>query len=88
MSRDRGVYHHCMNRNDLKTYAADGEVLILTSSRKGLIVEDNMNIFNKVGCIIKCGSGTDNIDIEACTKRRIIVAHTLNDPTEPASDHL
>jgi phosphoglycerate dehydrogenase-like enzyme len=57
------------------------------SSRKGLVVEENMDIFEKAGAAIKCGSGTDNIDHAACTKRGIIVAHTPDDPTDPTSDH-
>lgn len=81
------VYHQCYNREDLQKYASDADVLWLQSSRKGLILEENMDIFKMSGAVIKCGSGTDNIDHEACTKRGIIVAHTPEDPTEPTSDH-
>ena len=81
------VYHECYNRQDLEECAADADVLWFMSSRKGLVVEENMDIFKKAGAAIKCGSGTDNIDHEACTRRGIIVAHTPDDPTEPASDH-
>lgn len=81
------VYHDCYSRGDLETCASDADVLWLQSSRKGLVVEENMDIFKKAGVVIKCGSGTDNIDHDACTRRGIIVAHTPDDPTEPASDH-
>lgn len=81
------VYHQCYTREDLETCARDADVLWLMSSRKGLVAEENMDLFEKVGAAIKCGSGTDNIDHEACTKRGIIVAHTPEDPTEPTSDH-
>jgi D-3-phosphoglycerate dehydrogenase len=87
---DEGIrfsYHNCMNRKDLQAYASEADILFLTSSRKGLVVKENMDIFKGVGCVIKCGSGTDNIDADACTKRGIIVAHTPEDSTEPASDH-
>jgi len=77
----------CETRDDLEKLAKDADVLFITSSKKGLICEENMDIFQKAGCAIKCGSGTDNIDAEACTKRGIIVAHTPDDPTEPTSDH-
>ncbi|MDO8685522.1 MAG: NAD(P)-dependent oxidoreductase [Clostridiales bacterium] len=80
-------HHQCYNREDLEKYASDADVLWFMSSRRGLVVEENMDIFNKTGVMIKCGSGTDNIDHEACKKRGIIVAHTPDDPTEPTSDH-
>lgn len=82
------VFYDCHTREDLEKYAGDADVLFLTSSRKELVVEENMEIFKKVGSVIKCGSGTDNIDHDACTKRGIIVAHTPDDPTEPTSDHI
>jgi D-3-phosphoglycerate dehydrogenase len=80
-------YHDCFDRHDLQKYASDADILWLMSSREGLVVEANMDIFPKVGMAIKCGSGTDNIDHAACTKRGIIVGHTPDDPTDPASDH-
>jgi len=80
-------FHDCFNRKDLEKYANDADVLLLTSSRKDLVLEENMDIFKKAICIIKCGSGTDNIDHKACTKRGILVAHTPDDPTEPTSNH-
>ena len=80
-------YHQCYNREDLEKYASDANVLWFLSSRRGLVIEENMDIFKNAGAVIKVGSGTDNIDHEACTKRGIIVAHTPNEPTEPTSDH-
>jgi len=80
-------FHDCHTREDLEKYAVDADVLWLTSARGGLVIEENMDVFKKAGMAIKCGSGTDNIDHEACTKRGIIVAHTPEDPTEPTSDH-
>ena len=81
------IYHECYHRQDLYEYAVDADMLWLMSSRTGLVVEENMDLFKKVGAVLKCGSGTDNIDHNACTKRGIIVAHTPEDPTEPTSDH-
>lgn len=81
------VDHQCCTREDLETCARDADVLWLMSSRKGLVAEENMDLFEKAGAAVKCGSGTDNIDHEACTRRGIIVAHTPEDPTESTSDH-
>lgn len=80
-------YRQCFSREDLQNYAADADVLWLQSSRNGLITEENMDIFKRAGAVIKCGSGTDNIDHAACTKRGIIVAHTPEDATDSTSDH-
>lgn len=80
------VHHECYDREDLKEHAADADVIWLMSSRR-LIVEENMDVLKKVGAVIKCGSGTDSIDHDACTKRGILVAHTPDDVTDPTSDH-
>ena len=82
------VYRDCFNREDLEACARDADVLWLMSSRKGLVVEEHMDIFEKAGAAIKVGSGTDNIDNDACTKRGIVVTHTPDIPTEATSDHI
>jgi len=80
-------YHQCYCRRDLEQCAGEADLLWLMSSRKGLVIEEHMDIFKRAGAVLKCGSGTDNIDHAACTKRGIIVAHTPEDATEPTSDH-
>ncbi len=42
-------FHQCYTREDLEEWATDADVLWLTSSRKGLITEENMDVFKKVG---------------------------------------
>ena len=80
-------HHECYSRQDLQEYASDADVIWLMSGRNGLVIEENMDIFKQAGVVIKVGSGTDNIDHEACTRRGIIVAHTPEDPVELTSDH-
>ncbi|MHB1191379.1 MAG: NAD(P)-dependent oxidoreductase [Armatimonadota bacterium] len=82
------VHHECYSREDLEKYASDADVLYLQSGRTGLVVEENMDLFPKVGVVMKGGSGTDNIDKEACRHRGIVVAHTPEDPMDSASDHM
>ena len=81
------VFHQCYSREDLEKYASDADVLWYMADRHGLVTEENMDIFKKAICVIKGGSGTDNIQRDACTRKGIIIAHTPEDPTEPASDH-
>ena len=78
------VCHDCRSR-EFENCAADADVWL--QSEEAAVTEENMDILKKVGAVIKCGSGTNNIDHAACTKRGIIVSHTPNDPTEPTSDH-
>ena len=80
-------YQECHCRQDLERCALDADIIWFMSSREGLVTEKNMDLFEKVGVVIKVGSGTDNIDHDACTKHGIIVAHTPEDPVEPTSDH-
>ena len=61
-------HHECRTREDLQKYAGDADVLWFMSSQKGLVCKENMDIFKKAGCAIKCGSGTDNIDHDGYVK--------------------
>jgi phosphoglycerate dehydrogenase-like enzyme len=81
------LYQECHGREDLIRYASDADVLWFMCSRRGVVVEENMDIFAKLKAVVKCGSGTDNIDHAACTKRGIVIAHTPEDVTDAASDH-
>lgn len=80
-------YRQCYTRADLAACASEAHVLWLNSSRRGLVTEEHMDLFPEVGAVLKVGSGTDNVDREACTRRGIIIAHTPDDPTESTSDH-
>jgi phosphoglycerate dehydrogenase-like enzyme len=81
------VYHECYGREDLEKCASDANILWLVSSRKELVVEENMDIFRNLIAVFRVGSGTDNVDHDACTKRGIIIAHTPEDVTECTSNH-
>ena len=81
-------YHQCYGRDDLIAHAADADLVWLQSSRKGLVIEENMDVFQNIKAVVRIGSGTDNIDRQACTKRGILIAHTPEDVIEFASDHM
>jgi len=55
------LYHECYTREELEKFAGDADVLMVMSSRSDLVVEENRDIFKKVGAVIKCGSGTDSL---------------------------
>ena len=81
-------YHQCYGRDDLAAHAADADLVWLQSGRKGLIIEEHMDVFKNLKAVVRIGSGTDNIDREACNKRGILIAHTPEDVIEFASDHM
>ncbi|MBI2843341.1 MAG: D-glycerate dehydrogenase [Armatimonadetes bacterium] len=80
------AYHQCENRADMERWASDADIIWTHGTKYGLVVEENMDVFRKLGAVIKPGSGTDHIDHEACTRRGIIVAHSPEVPTDPTSD--
>lgn len=82
------TYHQCHNRGDLESCVDGADMLWLMSGRKGLVIEENMALFPNIGAVQRVGSGTDNIDHAACTKRGILVVHTPEDMTEVTSDHV
>ena len=81
-------YHQCHNREDLQSCVDGADILWLMGGRKGLVIEENMDLFPNIGAVQRVGSGTDNIDHNACTKRGILVVHTPEDMTEVTSDHV
>ena len=80
-------YHQCYGRADLERYAADADAIWLHSSRSGLAVEENMDIFTRLVAVVRVGSGTDNVDHQACNKRGIVIAHSPDTVTGVTSDH-
>ena len=81
-------YHQCYNRDDLQACTDGADMLWLMGGRKGLVAEENMDLFPDIGAVQRVGSGTDNIDHDACTQRGILVVHTPEDMTEVTSDHV
>lgn len=45
------VYHQCNTREDLGACTRDADVLWLMSGRTGLVAEENMDLFEKVGAV-------------------------------------
>lgn len=82
------VYQQCYGREDLEQVASKAEILWFMSARHGLVTEENMDIFKNLRAVVRVGSGTDNVDHEACTKRGVVIAHTPEVVTEATSDHV
>lgn len=82
------IYCQCYNYNDLKSCVRGADMLWMMSGRRGLVIEENMDLFPNVGAVLRAGSGTDNVDHDACNKRGILVVHNPEDMTEVTSDHV
>lgn len=77
----------CSTREDLARYAGDADLVWVNGGGDLLKIADNMALLRRCGAILRSGSGTDNINIEAATELGIIVAHTPHAVAEPVADH-
>ena len=76
----------CWTKEDLARYAGDADMVMLFSGRY-LLTAENIEVLGSCGAIIRTGSGTDNVDVEAATRKGILVVNTPDVPTEPTADH-
>ena len=79
------VARECKTTADLAQHAADADVVWNWGSR--LITAESLALLSQCGGIIRTGSGTDNIPVEAATQRGIVVANTPEAHNDAVSDH-
>ena len=80
------AYQECTTREELSGFASDADLIWVHGGSK-VVTEDSINDLKRCGAIIRAGSGTDNIPVEAATKLGIVVAHTPEATREEVSDH-
>lgn len=80
------AYQECTTREELSGFASDADLVWVHGGSK-VVTEDSINDLKRCGAIIRAGSGTDNIPVEAATKLGIVVAHTPEATREEVSDH-
>ena len=80
------VFEECETRAQLASCAGDADVVWVCGG--SLIVDaESLADLPRCGALIRTGSGTDNIPIEAATERGIIVANTPEAFSDGVSDH-
>lgn len=79
------VAQDCRTRAELVQQAADADVVWVVGSH--VLTADSLADLPRMGAIIRMGSGTDNVPVEAATERGIVVANTPEAHSDAVSDH-
>ena len=80
------VFEECETRAQLASCAADADVVWVCGGSP-IVTAESLADLKRCGALIRTGSGTDNIPIEAATERGIIVANTPEAFNDGVSDH-
>jgi D-3-phosphoglycerate dehydrogenase len=77
----------CVSDEQLVGLAADADVVWLFGG-SCVLNERNLALLPRCGAIVRTGSGTDNVPVEAATGLGIVVANTPDVMTDAVSDHV
>jgi D-3-phosphoglycerate dehydrogenase len=80
------IVQECRTDEDLSRHAADADVVWLFGGSRVLNAR-NLELLPRCGAIVRTGSGTDNVPVEAATQLGILVAHTPDAAADAVSDH-
>ena len=80
------VFEECETHAQLVSCAGDADVVWIFGGSH-IVTADNVADLQRCGALIRTGSGTDNIPIEAATAHGIIVANTPEAFNDGVSDH-
>ena len=80
------VFQECETRAQLAACAGDADVVWIFGGSH-IVTAENVADLRRCGALIRTGSGTDNIPIEAATAHGIIVANTPEAFNDGVSDH-
>ncbi len=79
------VAHECQNEQEFQEYGGDADLVWVFGGKR--IKAEVLRLFPRCGAVIRSGSGTDNIPVEAATELGIIVANTPEAVADPVSNH-
>ncbi len=80
------VARECRTDEELLDCAADADLVWLFGGSR-VVTAQNVGRLGRCGAILRTGSGTDNVPVEAATQLGILVANTPDVAPEPVSDH-
>jgi D-3-phosphoglycerate dehydrogenase len=80
------VSRECLTDEDLVRCAGDSDVVWLFGGSR-VVTARNLPLLRRCGAIVRTGSGTDNVPVEAATQLGIVVANTPDALSEAVSDH-
>jgi D-3-phosphoglycerate dehydrogenase len=81
------VVQECKTDDELARVAADADLVWLFGGSR-ILTPHNLGLLPRCGAILRSGSGTDNVPVEAATQRGIVVAHTPQATAGPVADHV
>lgn len=79
------VARECKTSEELAQHALDADVVWNFGSR--VVNAESLAALPQCGAIIRTGSGTDNVPVEAATRRGIVIANTPEAHSDAVSDH-
>ena len=80
------VFEECETRTQLASCAGDADVVWVCGGSP-IVTAESLADLPRCGALIRTGSGTDNIPVEAATAHGIIVANTPEAFSDGVSDH-
>ncbi len=75
----------CETGEELARHAGDADVVWVFGSH--IITAESLAALPQCGAIVRTGSGTDNVPVEAATRRGIVVANTPEAHSDAVSNH-
>ena len=80
------VYEECATRDDMARVAGDAD-LVWVFGGSEIVNAETLSVLERCGAVIRTGSGTDNVDVEAATRQGIIVTNTPGAHGDEVSEH-
>jgi len=78
--------HECSTEEELAAYASEADFVWVMGGGR-VCRTSRLEVLQKCGAIVRTGSGTDNIDVEAATRLGIVVANTPEAIADDVADH-
>ena len=80
------IYEECATREDMARVAGDAD-LVWVFGGSEIVNADTLPVLERCGAVIRTGSGTDNVDVEAATRQGIVVTNTPGAHDDEVSEH-
>ena len=76
----------CTTTEELRALAGDADLVWLFGGSR-IVTADNIDVLERCRAILRTGSGTDNVPVDAATERGIVVANTPGALAESVAEH-
>jgi D-3-phosphoglycerate dehydrogenase len=80
------VYEECATRDDMARVAGDADLVWVLGGSE-IVNAETLPVLKRCGAVIRTGSGTDNVDVEAATRQGIVVTNTPGAHDDEVSEH-